>query len=352
MEAKPKLFAFYLPQFHTIPENDAWWGKDFTEWTNVRNAEPLFWGHKQPIHPLGHRYYNLLDKETVLWQTKLMKEYGLSGFIYYHYYFCGKLLLEKPAENLLKWREIDQPFFFCWANHSWRRSWEGKREILCEQTYGTEADWEKHFQYLLPFFKDARYEKKDNKPLFMIFKPDFEEKIQIMDYFDKRCKENGFNGICVIETCKSYDAADIWDQDRGKVERYRFFREPDVSRRIYNINRNFYQKVITKLRRIHFGMEILDGNWLFSYMQKACLEGKTDIPGVFFSWDNTSRHKKRGYIISPVRKKKFFALMDQYRSKEYVFINAWNEWCEGMILEPTEENGYRYLEWIKEWSEK
>lgn len=113
-----RLFAFNLPQFHSIPENDEWWGKGFTEWVNVKNAKPLYKGHVQPVHPLNGNYHNLLDKSTMEWQTELLKQYGLTGMIYYHYYFCGKLLLEKPVENLLGWKDIDQPFFFCWANHT------------------------------------------------------------------------------------------------------------------------------------------------------------------------------------------------------------------------------------------
>ena len=138
-----KIFAFFLPQFHTIPENDLWWGKGFTEWTNVKTAKPLFLGHKQPVHPLNNRYYNLLEKETVEWQTSLLHQYSIDGLIYYHYYFDGKLLLEQPAENLLKWKEINQPFFFCWANHPWRKTWNGSSEILMPLTYGDEAGWEK-----------------------------------------------------------------------------------------------------------------------------------------------------------------------------------------------------------------
>ena len=193
-----RIFSFYLPQYHEIPENNEWWGKGFTEWTNVRKAKPLFKGHIQPLHPLNDNYYDLMDKRTVEWQTRLMKEYGLTGMIYYHYYFCGKKLLEKPTENLLKWKDIDQPFFFCWANHSWKKTWNGTSELLIEQTYGDECDWEEHFQYLLPFFKDDRYEKINNKPVFMFFISQFEKKQDIVKYFNKRCKESGFNGIYII----------------------------------------------------------------------------------------------------------------------------------------------------------
>ena len=195
-----KKYAFYLPQFHEIKENNEWWGEHFTEWTNVRAAQSLYKGHKQPVNPLNDFYYNLLDKETVEWQTKLAREHCVDGFIYYHYYFTGKKLLETPAENLLKWKDIEQNFFFCWANHSWIRSWNGTRELLLEQTYGGEEEWEQHFQYLLPFFMDDRYEKRENKPLFMIFNSNFKEARGIFEYFDKRCKDNGFDGICLIET--------------------------------------------------------------------------------------------------------------------------------------------------------
>jgi len=149
-----KFFAFFFLQFHEIPENNKWWGDGFTEWVNVKSAKQLYKGHVQPKHPRGGHYYNLLEKDTVVKQTSLMKNYNVSGMIYYHYYFKGKLLLEKPAENLLKWKDIKQPFFFCWANHNWFRTWSGEKTLLIKQEYGTEADWEKHFQYLLPFFKD------------------------------------------------------------------------------------------------------------------------------------------------------------------------------------------------------
>ena len=197
-----KVFAFFLPQFHTIPENDEWWGEGFTEWVRVKEAKPLFRGHIQPLHPLNDRYYNLLDKGTIEWQTSLLKNYHVDGMIYYHYYFNGKLLLEKPAENLLRWKDIEQPFFFCWANHPWRKTWEGSTELLMPMEYGGEEDWERHFQYLLPFFKDERYEKDNNKPLFMLFITDFPEKHEMIQDFDKRCMDEGFAGIAIIE---SYD---------------------------------------------------------------------------------------------------------------------------------------------------
>ena len=143
-----KKFAIFLPQFYETKENNKWWGKGFTEWVSVRNAKPLYKGHLQPKLPL-EGYYNMLDKETMENQADLMHKYKIDGMVYYHYYFDGKLLLEKPAENLLKWKDIEEPFFFCWANHTWYKAVDGKKEVLIEQTYGDIKSWEKHFKYCL-----------------------------------------------------------------------------------------------------------------------------------------------------------------------------------------------------------
>ena len=343
-----RIFSFYLPQYHEIPENNEWWGKGFTEWTNVRKAKPLFKGHVQPVHPLNNNYYDLMDKSIVEWQTRLMKAYGLTGMIYYHYYFCGKKLLEKPAENLLKLKEIDQPFFFCWANRSWKKTWNGTSELLIEQKYGNEPDWEEHFQYLLPFFQDERYEKKNNKPVFMLFGCDFSEKQKYVEYLDQKCKDVGFSGIHIINVAFRIEDLNKIDSD---VEETWHLREPNTSISLY----------YDKLKSIPFSiynrtMKILSKKHIFKYNGDKLLKERTDyrtdipyIPGLFFGWDNTPRHGSRGDYVSAPKKETVWKYLDSMKDSEYLFINAWNEWCEGMILEPTEENGYKYLEWIKEW---
>ena len=349
-----KIFAYYLPQFHCIPENDEWWGKGFTEWTNVRKAKPLFKKHKQPKVPFDNNYYSLDDINTLQWQYKLLNEYKVDGLIFYHYYFSGKKLLEKPAEMLLKNPEINIKFFFCWANHSWKRSWEGSTEILLEQTYGTEDDWKEHFNYLLPFFQDKRYQKQNNKPMLMIFKSDFEEKKAMFEYFNKKCIENGFNGICIIETRESLKNE---ENEKHNYTKLIHLREPDSSKAEYTFKLiNFPFRAINKIKRIlhkiNFNVLVkYDGNKLFKLMCKKYSYNKNIIRGLFFEWDNTPRHSYRGYIITPVSKKNFIKYMDLIKKEEYVFINAWNEWCEGMMLEPTEEYRYKYLEWIREWKE-
>lgn len=349
-----KKFAFYLPQFHEIPENNEWWGEGFTEWTNLRKASPLFKGHSIQT-PLDQNYYCLLDKDTVKWQTDLMRDYGVDGLIYYHYYFEGHLLLEKPAENLLKWKDIDQHFFFCWANHSWKRTWNGESTMLLEQAYGDEKQWNEHFEYLLPFFKDSRYEKKDNKPLFMVFLPTFNEMRDMMLFFDRKCKENGFDGICIIESQNQY----IGEIDIEYPTEYVLQRQPNAAQNFYDgTNRWSFSRIFRKIKRLashytHFGIPVrnYDGDTLFGIMNRYAQSDRRIIQGLYFRWDNTPRHKERGYIITAPSKEKFFEYMNTISSSEYVFINAWNEWCEGMVLEPTEQEGYKYLEWIKEWTE-
>ena len=349
-----KIFAFYLPQFHEIPENNEWWGEGFTEWTNVKKATPLFNGHVQPRVPLGNKYYNLLDKETVKWQTSLMKQYGIDGMIYYHYYFLGKMLLEKPAENLLADSSINQPFFFCWANHSWNRSWRGSREVLLEQTYGTSEDWEKHFQYLLPFFKDNRYEKRANKPLFMTFSSHFDEAKDMFKYFDLRCKEEGFDGICLIETYHGNCTLEEFKANKISCSDLIFYREPSVTTLMYkhdpkNIMRRIRLKILKELRKknLYKKPDVINGNKLMEYKIAHEPMGNGIAHGSFFAWDNTPRHGYRGYVITQVSEDLFAKYMGKIKDEEYLFINAWNEWAEGMMLEPTEENGHLFLDWVK-----
>ena len=354
-----KKFAIYLPQFHEIEENNLWWGEGFTEWTNVKSAKKLFDKHIQPQVPLAQNYYDLLDKKTVGWQTELANKYGVDGFIYYHYYFEGKLIMEKPAENLLKWKDINQRFFFCWANHTWLKGHGDNREVLIEQTYGDEQSWEQHFNYLLPFFKDDRYEKCNNKPMFMIYMAELPNKKAMLDYFDKKCKENGFDGIYVIETYMGdLSAKDINSFLKLMTEQSKliYLREPNVGVRLYMNKNPLYrlkQKILKNLSLNFPGKWVatISGNKLFDLVTRyydVVFENYKLSHGVYFAWDNTPRHGKRGYIITEPSENKFreYAIKLQ---DEYVFINAWNEWAEGMMMEPTEYNKFKYLEWVNKY---
>ena len=162
-----RIVAFYLPQFHEIPENNEWWGDGFTEWTTVRNAKPWFKKHIQPEVPLNNNYYNLLDSQVMKKQSDMALKYGVDAFCYYHYWFNGKLLLEKPLENMRNDNEIKIPYFFCWANESWARTWDGQdSKCLIKQKYDeNEDEIINHYRYLSSFFSDERYVKINNKPV-------------------------------------------------------------------------------------------------------------------------------------------------------------------------------------------
>ena len=218
-----RIIAMYLPQFHRVKENDEWWGEGFTEWTSVRSAERLFPGHEQPHVPLHGNYYDLMQPETMRWQADLMKRYGVDGMCFYHYYFKdGRKILEKPAENLLRWKDIDMPFCFSWANESWVRSWsrlaehdgnpwsakfDGQRTdekddgVLLAQEYGGVSAWRAHYAYLSPFFHDARYICHEGCPVFLIYKPDNIPCLkEMLGCWQGLARKDGFPGVYVIGT--------------------------------------------------------------------------------------------------------------------------------------------------------
>lgn len=353
-----KVVAMYLPQFHRTEENDKWWGEGFTDWVAVKEAEPVFEGHIQPREPLNDNYYNLMDREVMQWQAKLAKKYNVYGFCFYHYWFKkGQKLLEKPAENLLNWKDIDMKFCFSWANVTWARTWSkitAKNEwspkydgekykgnddigILAEQKYGRENDWKNHFDYLLPFFKDERYIKIDGKPVFVIYRAQDIPALQpMLRMWNKLAYTNGIPGIYIIaEYCDAYSS------EISACMRH----EPELSRGIVrNQSLNRDKGVIT-----------IDYEKLYNV---ALSEKKENPFGkkylmCFTDFDNTPRKGKNGEVLTGVSLDKFEEYFDTVvsRSEEWgnslLFINAWNEWGEGMYLEPDKKNGFGYLERIK-----
>lgn len=205
-KCQTQIVAFHLPQFHTFPENDEWWGKGFTEWVNVKNAKPLYKGHNQPRVPLNNNYYDLSKIENMVAQMDLAREYGIHAFCYYHYWFDGKLLLHKPLEAIRDYQGVKLNYFLCWANEPWARTWDGhETDVLMPQRYGDRPEWERHFEYLLSFFKDQYYEKIDNKPVLVLYRctsiPKCEEMIAC---WNQLCKQNGFDGIYIIEEKKLF----------------------------------------------------------------------------------------------------------------------------------------------------
>lgn len=367
MRKEIKIIAFYLPQFHTFPENDKWWGKGFTEWTNTKKAKPLFKGHNQPKTPLNENYYNLLDDEVKKRQAKLAKENGIYGFCYYHYWFKnGKKLMEKPVEQMLKNKEIDMPFCLSWANEPWSRRWDGsENEIIMPQEYGGREEWKKHFEYLYQFFCDKRYIKINENPIFIIYKPELIPNINDMiDYWNQLAKEKGINKIEFIY----------------QYPQFYYMKDKDESRFSYGIqfepifsNGDMQYKMSNKKEKITFLLankdilirkirnKLCNGPKLYSYDDtwKRILESRPlnnkMIPGAFVDWDNTARRGKKAtcYIgANPDKFKKYMEKLviktEQEYGKDMIFINAWNEWAEGAYLEPDEKYGYKYLNAIKD----
>jgi len=368
-----KIIPFYLPQFHKIPLNDKFWGEGFTEWTNVQKALPLFKGHDQPRVPYRNNYYNLLDDEIKIWQADIAKKHGIFGFCYYHYWFKdGEKLLEKPAEQMLINKKVDIPFCFCWANENWSKNWDGgNREIIMKQNYGDKHDWELHFQYLLPFFRDSRYMTIDGKPLFIIYKPE-----QIIDisqmtaYLRNRAVEEGFPGMCFAFQFPTY-YTDMYYRDdvfdfRIEFEpvysrNIRAMKSPGTNKKIKMIRKIFGESIISLYRK-HFAkttkgfskpqslnMFFYDEAW--EKILNAEWEDKL-IPGTFVDWDNTPRNKHgvmyEGFSISKFEDyMRRIIIRARNENKQMLFINAWNEWGEGAYLEPDEEFGFQKLEAIR-----
>ena len=368
-----KLISFYLPQFHTIPENDKWWGEGFTEWTNVRKAQPLFPGHDQPRIPLEGEY-NLMEDSVKIRQAELAKQHGVFGFCYYHYWFKGgRQLLEKPAQQMLANRDVDLPFCFCWANENWSKNWDGgNREVIMEQDYGTRSDWEKHFLYLLPFFRDERYITVDGKPLFVIYKPEqIIDLFQMVGYWKKRAVEEGLPGLCLAFQfpsyyCDMYYRADIFD--------YRIGFEPVHARNLASMRPGtapkvrFLRKLLgenavsayRKCRRGKMGSgggasQALGVHFYDEIWEKILTAPWTEefLPGGFVDWDNTPRNR-HGVLHLGFTVEKFrdymtrLCLRASQENKPMVFLNAWNEWAEGAFLEPDEKYGYQKLEAVRD----
>lgn len=366
--------AFYLPQFHPIPENDAAWGNGFTEWTNVKRAKPLVTGHIQPKVPLEGRYYDLRDPRTQEWQARLAQEYGLFGFCYYHYWFQGgKLLLEKPAEQMLKNASITLPFCFSWANENWTRKWDGhNQDIIARQDYGQEQDWEAHLRYFLSFFRDERYITVDGKPLLLIYKP---EEIpcltEMTQYWQKRIRQEGFPGLCLmIQNVNWYFRPDYHPAGFDYQIRFQPFFSMGYRKRKVQVLRTI-RKFRTPIRALHLDVllrkwqtrrkttgteeqQVLDYDRIWNNLLSAPAE-KGSIECAFTDWDNTPR-TTTGYRFEGATPEKFGKYMDalvkkvnqQQRDLPLIFINAWNEWGEGAYLEPDEQNRFGYLEALKQ----
>lgn len=355
-----KILAMYLPQYHEIEENNLWWGKGYTEWTAVKNAQPLFKGHYQPRVPLDGKYYDLADQnaKTWRWQSNLAKRYGVYGFCIYHYWFTGKQLLEKPMEILLQHKDIDINYCICWANESWTRTWYGREnEVLMKQEYGDEYDWKAHFEYLLPFFKDKRYIKIDNKPMVNIYRSsDIDCLHEMISCWNMWAKHEGFDGIYLVVA----NTGGKLEQREDIIDAYYNFEPGYTLNHVLSkwkrnkINANiFYRMVYNKVFSKKRVERIIDARLINAVMNSEVISSEKPIyRGAFPMWDNTPRRGYKGLVYTKTTpqlfQKQLFKIKNLIQDKdEFVYINAWNEWGEGCYLEPDELYGYAYLESIK-----
>lgn len=349
-----KIITMYLPQFHTIKENDEWWEDGYTEWTAVQRAVKQYEGHNQPRVPLNNNYYNLLEHDVMLNQAALMEKYGVDAQCFYHYWFKnGRSVLEKPAENLLKWSDINMPFCFCWANQSWARSWSAIKDknswnsnytnkasdsedgVLLEQDYGTEKEWKKHFDYLLPFFRDNRYLKIENKPVFLFYKSEQISCLsEMLSVWKKQAVANGFAGMYIIGAYA--------DEVSGLVLDKLLRMEPQEITALFRHSREIGASTLT-----FYNYDEL-WNKLLNYIDRR----ENIIYGGFVGYDDTPRRGINGEVIENQSPESFKINLSKLLAKNFVngnnlvFLNAWNEWGEGMYLEPDEKNGYSYLEGV------
>lgn len=365
MDKNIKTIAFYLPQFHQIKENDEWWGEGFTEWTNMKKAGPLYENHYQPRIPLNNNYYDLTDVETLKWQAALANKYGVDGFCIYHYWFNGKMLLEKPIEILYKNPDINIEYCICWANESWTNAWvSSQNKVLIEQTYGDEEEWKAHFDYFLKFFCDKRYIKHEGKPVLVIYRPELIPNLnQLLEYWNKLAIENGFDGLCFGYQQSGLDDLNkdnsMFDLDIEYQPKYAL-KDKDEK----NLVRKKIRNIVDKLNQTLFKNHIIQRNtesvriyqykdiWDNVIARRA--KSKKSVAGAFVDWDNTPRRGTNGLVFdgaSPEMFEKYIKM--QYRNiknnyqQPYLFIFAWNEWAEGGYLEPDEKHGYGYLQALK-----
>jgi hypothetical protein len=355
---KIRTIAIYLPQFHSIPENDEWWGKGFTEWTNVMKSVPLFRGHKQPNSPhqsIG--YYDLASPDVIVKQAYMAQEYGINGFAFYHYWFKGKQLLELPVNNILKSGVPDFPFCLFWANETWSKRWLGEeKEILIKQTYSEEDDAH-HIKWLIGAFKDSRYIKINDRPVFIIYRPfDIPDIRKTLSFFASECLKEGIERPYFISSNSHTGDVDLREYGFDGIMNF----EPQLG----VLNGYLNDKVSLKklLRNLKLGV-ISSKLKIYNYsLAKKRMSGRTFsypfYPCACVRWDNSPRRGRNGiilknsnpmlfrrYFIESVRKLKEMNFTDE---ENLIFINAWNEWAEGNYLEPDNAFGFKYLEAVKE----
>ena len=365
--SKIKPIAIYLPQFHPIPENDEWWGKGFTEWTNVTKAQSRFEGHYQPHLPADLGFYDLRLEEARLAQEQLAKAYGIHGFCYYHYWFNGKRVLHEPLDRKMQNPKEDLPFMMCWANENWTRTWDGAdHQVLLKQEYGFEDDLA-HIKHLIAFFTDNRYIKVNGKPIFIVYRPKlFPDIKKTIAIWRKAVQEAGFPDLYIgFAQNKEHSFS---PEEKGFDFGFQF--QPSFGTQsngipygnsTVKIVKNRLKKALGYRIKKKLGIKLESLSYFYDYQNYAKNQMKLGFnsnvyPGITPMWDNSARRKENPFILhnsTPEKYKEWLKYIIENYSweivpEQFLFINAWNEWAEGNHLEPCQKWGTAYLEATKQ----
>lgn len=374
---KPRIIGLYLPQYHPIPENDEWWGKGFTEWTNVAKAKPLFRGHYQPRIPADLGFYDLRLPEVREQQAELAREAGLEGFCYYHYWFGnGRQLLERPFNEVLASGKPDFPFCLCWANHDWtNKTWQKgnnfRRDSMIMKMEYSKEDYVRHFNYVLPAFRDPRYITVDGKPLFAVWAPHhIPDAREFIDLWQQLARENGLPGIHFVGHTDNAgkglpgQAADYYSADKAK-EYYQAVLDLGFDA----VMSSGYRRAVALLQgKTRMMWRMLSGKTFaptYSKMDYSRLmanyyvpedAGENIYPTLLPQWDRTPRAGKNSEIVVDSTPDRFQETVETaielIRQKEpehqLLFLKAWNEWGEGDYVEPDQKFGHGYIQAIRQ----
>jgi hypothetical protein len=376
-----RVIAFYLPQYHPIPENDAWWGPGFTEWTNVAAAKPLFRGHVQPRIPADLGFYDLRLPETREAQARLAREAGIEGFCYYHYWFGeGRQLLERPFNEVVASGKPDFPFCLCWANHTWASStWtnaksrkQGSR-ILMEQLYPGREDNENHFMTLLPAFRDSRYIRVDGKPLFAVFDPfKFQDAPAFLGQWRELARKYGlgdFHFVAVVRTANPTSVAKTRLKGAADAEAVARERVSGILAQGYDAvatdnhqyaqiqARGLWQNALHDLFAQYLGIRrpfLFRQAAINKYMLLELEKQENVYPTLVPNWDRTPRTKEDSIYVDStpdefgkLAQRAFALVADKQAEHRIVFLKSWNEWGEGNYMEPDRQYGRGYLEALR-----
>jgi len=358
---KMRSIAFYLPQYHPISENDEWWGKGFTEWRNVTKAEPLFPGHYQPHLPADLGFYDLRLPESRQAQAELAREYGIYGFCYYHYWFNGRRILERPFNEVLSSGKPDFPFCLCWANENWTRTWDGQsRNILLEQKYNEDDDRE-HIRSLVKAFQDERYIRINGKPLFLIYRASLiQNPLKTTSIWREEAQKLGIGELylCRVESNFSGEYGDPTQLGFDAAIEFQPNSNPDFKHLSQPLRRSRLWHWSRKLGLSH---KVYGDNQIYKYssLVEQMIQSKAPsykrFPCVTPSWDNTARRKGGASIFKGSTPEIYERWLNHAienlpvnpTAERIIFINAWNEWAEGCHLEPCQKWGHAYLEATK-----